>query len=66
MVLSVGGSLNTDAPIFSGSRAPDFIRVCVHARFQGFQTGDGWGGGGASSLSADSAGPGLARQIQTV
>ena len=67
MTLTVGGSLNKNTAIVSGPGPPDLIRVYRLCAIPGnFRQGMGGGHHPCYFLSADSAGPGLAREIQTV
>ena len=67
MTLTVRGSLNKTTAFVSGPGPPNLIRVCRSCVIPGISV-RGWVGGivPVNFLSADSAGPGLPQQIQTV
>ena len=67
MTLTVGGSLNKNTAIVSGPGPIDLISVCCSCAIPGnFRQGMGGRHHLCHFLSADSAGPGLAREIQAV
>ena len=67
MTLTVDGSLNKNTAIVSEPGPPDLIRVCRSCAIPGIFFLGGEGGHRICHfLSANSVGPGLAGQIQTV
>ena len=67
MTFTVGGSLNKNTAIVSGPGPPDLNCVCRSCAIPGnFRQGLGGGHHLCHFLSVDSAGTGLAREIQTV
>ena len=63
MTLTVGGSLNKNTAIVYGPGPPDLIRVCRSCAIPGISVRGWLVASSLSFLSADSAGPSLARQI---